>query len=310
MTREPVYLETARSGRLAEKTREAWALLAFCELCPRRCGVDRTADETGVCHTGRDAWVASAGPHFGEEAPLVGRGGSGTIFFTHCNLNCVFCQNYDISQEGEGHPVSASQLAEMMLSLQARGCVNINFVTPSHVVPQILSALEIAVEEGLRLPLVYNSGGYDRVETLRLLDGVIDIYMPDFKFWSPAFAEKVCDAPDYPEMARNALLEMRRQVGDLVIDTEGLARRGMLIRHLVLPRGRAGTQRIMDFIATRLSRDTYVNVMPQYRPCGRADAVEGLDAFPTRSEYASALEAARAAGLQRLDPPRRVFRVT
>ncbi len=306
----PAYLETARAGALKKKIEAARALLESCELCPRRCGVGRLDDETGVCRTGRDAWVASAGPHFGEESPLVGNGGSGTIFFSHCNLNCVFCQNYDISQEGEGRPVTPERLADVMLGLQERGCANINFVTPSHVVPQILAALEIAADRGLALPLVYNSGGYDRVETLQLLEGVFDIYMPDFKFWGPDFAAKVCEAPNYPEVAKNALVEMHRQVGDLEIGPDGLARRGLLVRHLAMPRGLAGTEQIMAFIADRISRDTYVNVMPQYRPCGRAEAVAGLEAFLSPDEYESALEAARAAGLTRLDPPRRPFLAT
>jgi putative pyruvate formate lyase activating enzyme len=307
MTFVPAYVETARSGRLEEKIAAARARLESCELCPRRCRANRSADETGFCRTGREAWVSSAGPHFGEEAPLTGDGGSGTIFFTHCNLGCVFCQNHEISRGGDGEPVSSGRLAEIMLSLQARGCHNINFVTPSHVVPQILSALEIAVADGLSVPLVYNSGGYDRVETLRLLEGVFDIYMPDFKFWSADFAEKVCDARDYPEAARNALIEMHRQTGDLEIGPDGLARRGLLIRHLVMPRGLAGTRRVLEFVAERISKDSYVNVMPQYRPCGRADTVEGLNARPSRAEYEAALDAARAVRLRRLDPPRRVF---
>ncbi|MFP4030538.1 MAG: radical SAM protein [Desulfococcaceae bacterium] len=307
---DPAYLETARTGALKPKIEAARALLESCELCPRRCAVNRLEDETGVCRTGREAWVASAGPHFGEESPLVGEGGSGTIFFTHCNLNCVFCQNYDISQEGGGRPVTAERLADVMLGLQEQGCVNINFVTPSHVVPQILSALEIAADRGLALPLVYNSGGYDRVETLALLEGVFDIYMPDFKFWGSDFAAKVCQAPDYPEVARNALIEMHRQVGDLEIGPDGLACGGLLIRHLVMPRGLAGTAQIMAFIAERLSPETYVNVMPQYRPRGRADDVAGLENYLSRDEYESALEAARAAGLVRLDPPRRPFLAT
>jgi putative pyruvate formate lyase activating enzyme len=307
---DPAYLKAARTGALKKKIEAARALLESCELCPRRCAVNRLEDETGVCRTGRDARVASAGPHFGEESPLVGEGGSGTIFFSHCNLNCVFCQNYDISQEGDGRPVTAERLADAMLGLQEQGCVNINFVTPSHVVPQILSALEIAADRGLALPLGYNSGGYDRVETLALLEGVFDIYMPDFKFWGSEFAAKVCDAPDYPEAARNALMEMHRQVGDLEIGTDGLARRGLLVRHLVMPRSLAGTGQIMGFIADRLSPETYVNVMPQYRPCGRAGEVAGLENHLSRDEYESALEAARTAGLARLDPPRRPFLAT
>ena len=238
---------------LREKTQKAYDQLKSCVLCPRKCGVDRLSGETGTCKTGRLAWVSSYSPHFGEEAPLVGNCGSGTIFFTHCNLRCLFCQNFDISHQGCGQEVSGEKLAAMMLDLQNQGCHNINFVTPSHVVPQILSAVEIAIQRGLHVPLVFNSGGYDRVATLKLLEGVFDIYMPDFKFWDPQIAEDACQARDYPEVARKALLEMHRQVGDLLLDEAGIARRGLVIRHLVLPDGLAGTREIMRFIAQRLS---------------------------------------------------------
>jgi putative pyruvate formate lyase activating enzyme len=303
----PVYIDTHNKGLLAEKCKMAMALLDSCRLCPRKCGVNRLAGETGVCKTGRLAWVSSYNAHFGEEAPLVGRNGSGTIFFTHCNLLCLFCQNFDISHEASGREVTADQLAAAMLELQKIGCHNINFVTPTHVVPQILEALQIAVEEGLRVPLVYNSGGYDRVETLKLLEGVFDIYMPDFKFWNPSVAEKACSAMDYPDVARHALLEMHRQVGDLEIDSNGVARRGLLIRHLVLPHGLAGTKDVMGFIAARVSPDSYVNIMAQYRPCGRASEVNGLADYPSRADIDAARQAAREAGIQRLDRPRRVF---
>ncbi len=281
--------------------------MASCALCPRRCGVDRLAGETGVCGTGRRAWVAGFEPHFGEEAPLVGSGGSGTIFFTHCNLMCVFCQNWEISHGGAGRAVSDEALGEMMLRLQEMGCHNINFVSPSHVVAQILSALPTAVEAGLRVPLVYNSGGYDRVETLKLLDGVFDIYMPDFKFWNETLAEKTCDAPDYPEAARKALREMHRQVGDLDIGEDGLARRGLLVRHLVLPNGIADTGEIMGFLAREISRDTYVNIMPQYRPRGRSRAFPELADYPSKSDVQAATAAAERAGIHRLDGRRRAF---
>jgi putative pyruvate formate lyase activating enzyme len=251
--------------------------------------------------------VSSYTPHYGEEAPLVGTNGSGTIFFTHCNLLCIFCQNFDISHEGIGQEVSAEQLAAIMIDLQRMGCHNINFVTPSHVVWQILEALAIAAENGLRVPLVYNSGGYDRVETLQLLEGVFDIYMPDFKFWDPRVAEETCNAPDYPEVARNALREMHRQVGDLVIDGNGIARRGLLVRHLVLPESLAGTREIMRFIADDISTNTYVNIMTQYRPCGRAAEVRELAAYPTENDFQKARRAAIEAGIRRLDRPRRVF---
>jgi putative pyruvate formate lyase activating enzyme len=307
--RKPAYLETLQDGRLEEKIAAAREKMSNCDLCPRRCGVDRLTGEIGVCRTGARAWVSSFAPHFGEEAPLVGRGGSGTIFFTHCNLLCLFCQNFDISHEGIGEPVSDEALAGMMLELQRVGCHNINLVTPSHVVPQILAAIGLAAAGGLCLPVVYNSGGYDRVETLHLLEGVVDIYMPDFKFWDSKIAEEACDAPDYPEVARRALVEMHRQVGDLDIGPDGLARRGLLLRHLVLPGGRAGTAEIMDFVARSVSTQTYVNVMPQYRPCGRSGEIEGLGTAPDAAEYRNAMEAARKAGIRRLDPPRRVFRL-
>lgn len=295
----PAYCESHRTGALSRKAENAAAALEDCALCPRRCHVNRLNGETGVCKTGGKARAASFHAHFGEEPPLVGSHGSGTIFFTHCNLMCRFCQNWDISHEGYGETVSDAELADMMLMLQDRQCHNINFVTPTHVVPQILSAVAIAVQKGLTLPLVYNSGGYDRVETLALLDGVFDIYMPDFKFWDEKTAEKTCDAPDYPEIAQSALLEMHRQVGDLVIDKNGIARRGLIVRHLVLPNDLAGTREIMRFIANRLSRDTYVNVMSQYRPAGGAWTIPGLDRPVSASDYHRAVQEAREEGLVR-----------
>ena len=304
---DPAYIQTVEKGLLGERVAAARRILQQCDLCPRRCGVDRLAGQTGVCKTADKAWISSFNPHFGEEAPLVGTRGSGTIFFTHCNLLCVFCQNYDISHLGVGRQAESEQLAAIMLELQHTGCHNINFVTPSHVVPQILEALEIAVEAGLRLPLVYNSGGYDRVSTLRLLDGIVDIYMPDFKFWDEKVAADACDAPDYPEVARRALIEMHRQVGDLLIDESGVARRGLLIRHLVLPGNLAGTRDVMRFVAGKVSADSYVNIMAQYRPCGRADEIEALGDFPSTSDYTEAVRAAQEEGIHRLDRLRRTF---
>ena len=298
---EPVYLETYNKGLLKEKIKKAREILSSCSLCPRRCGVDRLSGQLGICKTGENAYVSSYHPHYGEEAPLVGHNGSGTIFFTYCNLLCNFCQNYDISHEGRGDEVSGEQIAGMMLFLQNSGCHNINFVTPTHVVPQILSALEIAIKNGLSVPLVYNTGGYDRVETLKLLEGVIDIYMPDFKFWDPKVAELTCEAQDYPEVARRAIIEMHRQVGDLVIDKSGLARRGLLIRHLVLPHGLAGTRNIMKFMAQKVSSNSYVNIMPQYRPCGRAYEVKELSRMLLPKEYKAALREAKEEGITRLD---------
>ncbi len=304
---EPVYLKTVRENLLSHKAARAAEILTNCTICPRRCEVDRTSAERGVCKTGGEAEVSSYSPHYGEEAPLVGDGGSGTIFFTHCNLMCVFCQNYEISHGGMGRETPSGKLAEMMLSLQEAGCHNINFVTPSHVVPQILSAVETAVGGGLRIPLVYNSSAYDSVDTLKLLEGVVDIYMPDFKFWDGELAWAACQARDYPEVAREAIREMHRQVGDLVVDDAGVARRGLLIRHLVLPRGAAGTAEIMRFIAREISTDTYVNIMAQYRPCGRAREVEVLAGRPSSTDFQQALRAAGEAGLTRLDQPRRVL---
>ncbi len=301
MTHQPVYLETFKNGLLQEKIKQAYCLVEECRLCPRKCGVNRLEDKKGVCKTGRNAMISSYNAHFGEEAPLVGRSGSGTIFFTNCNLLCNFCQNYDISHEGHGREVTNEELAEMMLLLQSRGCHNINFVTPSHVVPQILSALELAIEKGLSVPLIYNTGGYDNVETLNLLEEVFDIYMPDFKFWDSEIANKICNAPDYPEVARKAVAEMHRQVGDLKIDNNGIAQHGLLIRHLVLPEGLAGTREIARFIADKISSNTYVNIMPQYRPCGKSYEMEELSNFLTQKEYNDAVEFAKEEGLWRLD---------
>ena len=294
---EPLYIETHQKGLLQEKIKTARAIFRACSICPRKCGVDRLTGQTGICRTGEKAWVSSYHAHFGEEAPLVGNNGSGTIFFTHCNLMCSFCQNYDISHEGRGREVSDEQLAAMMLQLQKQGCHNINFVTPSHVVPQILSAVAIAVSSGLSVPLVYNTSGYDNVETLKLLEDVIDIYMPDFKFWDPEVAKITCRAPDYPEVARNAFMEMHRQVGNLVTDELGIARRGLLIRHLVLPGGLAGTRDIMRFIAQKNSPESFVNIMPQYRPNGKAYEIKELSDYLSIKDYKAALQMAREEGI-------------
>jgi len=298
---EPSYLSLYRTGEFEDRAEKALSLMEACCLCPRRCGVDRLNDETGYCRTGRQARVASYNAHFGEEAPLVGRHGSGTLFFSSCNLLCSFCQNFEISHLGDGIEVSPDQIAGMMIELMERGCHNINLVTPTHVMPQILEALELAVEKGLNIPLVYNSGGYENVETLRLLDGIVDIYMPDFKFWENSWAERFCHAPDYPDAARAAIREMHRQVGDLVLDREGIAVRGLLIRHLVMPNGVAGTDAVMNFLTEEISPDTYVNVMDQYRPCGQADADPAINRRLTSQEYREAVAATKKAGLHRLD---------
>jgi putative pyruvate formate lyase activating enzyme len=295
------YLELYYSGKLAERVEAASALLKNCRVCPHNCGINRLADETGKCHTGKLAVVSSYGPHFGEEAPLVGKHGSGTIFFTNCSLTCLFCQNYAISQLGDGTEVSKEELARMMLALQVKGCHNINLVSPTHVVPQILEGLEIAINLGLRLPLVYNSGGYDSAETLEILDGIVDIYMPDMKYYDEKIAEELSGIKNYPSINRAVLREMYRQIGDLQIDEEGIAVHGLLIRHLVLPHGLAGTKEIMEFLAGEISRNSYVNVMAQYHPHYKAHQIPQLTRPLLKQEFLEAIELAKGAGLNRLD---------
>ena len=308
---EPSYLELYRNGELEVRAEKALELMRSCNLCPRECGVNRLAGETGFCMTGRKARIASFNAHFGEEAPLVGECGSGTIFVSSCNLLCTFCQNYDISHLSEGVEVESEQMATMMIQLAERGCHNINFVTPTHVVPQILKALILAVKDGLRVPLVYNSGGYDRKETLALLDGIFDIYMPDFKFWDEKWADLFCKAGDYRQVAIEAIKEMHDQVGDLVINENGIAVRGLLVRHLVMPNRVAGTKKIMQFLAKEISLNTYINIMDQYRPCGTANEHGCISRRLNAQEYKYAVDEAKRAGLTRLDPrdrPRLIFR--
>ena len=307
----PAYLALP----LAELRRRAAApteRLASGTACPRNCRVNRLANKTAVCKSGRYARVASYFPHRGEEDCLRGWRGSGTIFFSWCNLRCVHCQNYDISQQGAGEETRPEALAHMMLALQGQGCHNINLVTPEHVVPQILEALPFAVERGLQLPIVYSPGAYDALESLQLLDGIVDIYMPDFKFWDRELSLRYLRARDSPEVARAAIREMHRQVGDLVIGGDGLARRGLLVRHLVMPGGIAGTREIMRFLAEEISKDTYVNVMDQYYPAGRVSRERffEINRRITRAEYDEAVRAALEAGLHRLDQPRRLAPVT
>jgi len=299
---EPAYVKLLRSGELKRRVAEAYAHLEACDLCAHHCGVNRHVTTKGaVCRTGERAVVCSYHPHFGEEAPLVGHGGSGTIFFAWCNLRCQFCQNYEISQLGEGREVEAEQLAAMMLRLQSLGCHNINFVSPSHVVAQILAGLLLAAEAGLRVPLVYNTGGYDSMEALRLLDGVIDIYMPDMKYANADTARQYSKIRNYPAVNRAAVKEMHRQVGDLVMDDADVARRGLLVRHLILPNGLAGTAEIVRFLADEISPHTYINIMDQYRPAYKAAMLSPLDRRITPQEYAAAVGLARQAGLYRLD---------
>ena len=283
---------------LRERAERLTAALACCELCPRRCRVDRLAGELGFCGTGADALFASAMPHFGEEDVLVGRNGSGTIFLAGCNLGCIFCQNYDISHERRGRPVAPEQIADAMLQLQERGCHNVNVVTPTHVTPQIRRAILLARDAGLRLPIVYNCGGYEALDTVRALEGFVDIYMPDAKYADREVARALSDAPDYPEVLFAALREMHRQVGDLATDGRGIATRGLLVRHLVLPNGLAGSAAILDFLARELSPRTYVNVMAQYRPCYRARECPEIGRPPTRAEFLEARGHAARLGLR------------
>jgi len=299
---EPSYLRLARQGRLRQVERELWDILDACRLCPRACGANRRAGKTGVCGSTARLKVASHGPHHGEERPLVGRGGSGTIFFSHCNLLCCFCQNWQINHRGDGFFIMEIELAGMMLDLQERGCHNINLVTPTHVAPHIVRALRLAVDRGLRIPLVYNTGGYDSLDVIKALDGIIDIYLPDFKYQDGALAAKYSNgAADYPEIAAAVIREMHRQVGKLTVDQHGIATRGLIIRHLVMPHNIAGTDRFVRWVARELTTDTYVNIMGQYRPEHRAREYPELSRRVTREEWEQALAWAREAGLTNLD---------
>lgn len=283
------------------RAEKAKSMLAECRLCLRHCGVNRLIGESGKCRITSQAMVSSYGSHFGEEAPLVGSHGSGTIFFTYCNLRCVFCQNYSISQLGEGSVVDREELAGMMLSLQAKSCHNINLVSPTHVVPYILEALELAASRGLHLPLVYNTGGYDSLETLELLDGIVDIYMPDMKYSDEKTAEQLSGIKGYPQMNRAAVREMHRQVGDLQLDESGVAQRGLLVRHLVLPNRLAGTEEVVRFLAQEVSTNTYLNIMAQYHPCYKAFDIPQLARPVNRQEFSEAIDLAHQQGLFRLD---------
>jgi putative pyruvate formate lyase activating enzyme len=296
----PIYLNLS-TNEMQERADLAFARMECCDLCARYCNVNRLAGKLGVCKTGLQARVSSYGAHMGEEDPLRGWKGSGTLFFTRCNLRCVFCQNHDISQTDAGNEVTSHELAAIMLRLQVMGCHNINLVSPSHVVPQILAALVLAAQNGLHVPLVYNTGGYDSLETLKLLDGIVDIYMPDMKFASGGHAKKYSRARDYPQVNRTVVKEMYRQVGDLQIDKNGLAKRGLLVRHLVLPRKLAGTKQIVDFLADVISVNTYLNLMAQYHPAYNASCYPELNCCTTASEYNQALQMAKEAGLTILD---------
>jgi len=297
----PSYVALLESGKLLERVEAAYRHMQSCDLCAWKCRANRRAGKIGSCKTAERPLVSSFFAHMGEEDCLRGWCGSGTIFFSNCNLRCQYCQNSDISQLAEGNEVTVEQLADMMLDLQAQGCHNINFVSPSHVVAPILSALLVAAQAGLHLPLVYNTGGYDSLAALALLDGVIDIYMPDMKYGDASIGQKYSKVPDYPRHNMSAVREMHRQVGDLVIDEDGIARRGLLVRHLVLPGGIAGTDRVLAFLADEISRHTYVNLMDQYRPSYRADEYPPVDRPLTDEQYRQALAAADRLGLTRLD---------
>lgn len=296
---KPAYLDLLETGELQSRVVEAYEHLRKCGLCGWECGKDRRAGKLGVCRTGERAQVSSYGPHLGEEAPLRGWRGSGTVFFTRCSLRCQFCQNHDISQTDAGNEMEPEELAAVMLELQALGCHNINLVTPTHVVPQILAAVLIAAQAGLHLPLVYNTGGYDSPEAMRLMDGVVDIYMPDMKYANPLVGLHYSKIRNYPQVNWAAVREMHRQVGDLQFDPQGLAIRGVLVRHLVLPFGTAGTEDVMHFLAEEISPDTYVNVMDQYQPAFNAHRYPKLKRRVTPEEHDSALETARKEGLHR-----------
>jgi putative pyruvate formate lyase activating enzyme len=299
---KPLYLQAHEKGLLKKKTEQARKIAGDCVLCPRKCGVNRLENEPGFCGTGRLAQVASWNLHFGEEAHLVGQGGSGTVFFAHCNLGCIFCQNYDISDNRTVHQeVRPAGLADIFLELQSSGAENINLVTPSHVVFQILESLSIAAARGLNIPLVFNTGSYDEISTLKILDGVVDIYLADSKFFGGAEAEKYAQAPDYPEKARNAILEMHRQVGSLVLDGQGVARKGLMIRHLVMPGDLAGSEDWLKFFASELPEDTYINIMDQYRPAGDAFRYPELKANVPGSVVMDLKRKAGELGLKRLD---------
>jgi putative pyruvate formate lyase activating enzyme len=294
----PGYVKLGKA-ELVKREEALWKIMASCEICARGCGANRLAGDKGVCRTTARTKVHSAGPHFGEEGELVGRGGSGTIFFSFCNLRCCFCQNWEINHRGDGEKTTERELADMMLSLQRRGCHNINLVTPSHVVPQIVKATRIAATNGLRLPLVFNTGGYDNLEVIKMLDGIVDIYLPDFKYQDGALAARYSsDASDYPKVAAAVIREMHRQVGGVETDSNGIATRGLIIRHLVMPNNIGGTDGLVRWIAQELGKDTYLNLMAQYRPEHKAFDYPAIARRLTRDEWKQAAGWAEEAGLK------------
>ncbi|MGQ9643775.1 MAG: radical SAM protein [Ignavibacterium sp.] len=295
----PLYLEKLNPNELQQRADVLKKMLEECRLCPNECSVNRITGETGNCNSTDEVIISSYGPHFGEEPELVGLHGSGTIFFTNCNLSCIYCQNYDISQLGIGKKISIEELSDIMISLQRRGCHNINLVTPTHFVPQIVQALIIAIEKGLEIPLVYNCGGYESIETLKLLENIIDIYMPDIKYSDNEIASRLSGIKNYWNVVRATVKEMHRQVGDLHIDRKGIARRGLLIRHLVLPDNLAGSEKVLDFVADEISKNTYINIMDQYHPAYKANDYPGLNRRIKSDEYQIVLDHAMLKGLHR-----------
>jgi len=305
---EPAYLKLHRSGELKETGQELWNLMESCKLCPRICGVNKLAGDKGFCQASSQLEISAYHPHFGEERPLVGRGGSGAIFFTNCGLRCVFCINWEISQAGQGFPQTIEYMAEMMLHLQKIGCHNINVVTPTHYSPHIVLAVDIAAGRGLRLPLVYNTCGWERIEILKKLDGIVDIYLPDFKYSDGKMAAKYSsDAETYPEITKAALLEMHRQVGVAKPAKDGLMYRGLMIRHLVMPNRVSGTKKVIEWIAQNLPKDTYLHIMSQYTPMYKASEYPEISRRITLREYEEAVEWAKQASLTNLDIQRRPF---
>jgi len=302
-TFQPAYERLEETGQLAKRVEQAYAIMEECELCPRQCGVNRLKGETGFCRAPYNPMIYGSHPHFGEEISLVGEHGSGTIFFSNCNLRCIFCQNWPISHEGRGKKVNDQDLAGMMLYLQGIGCHNINVVTPTHVMPNILSATRIALKKGLRIPLVYNTSGYERREIITLLDGIVDIYLPDMKYMQSDKAETYsAGASDYPERAKQAIIEMNRQVGEHKTDHRGIALRGLMIRHLVMPNRVAGTREFVKWVAESLSKTTYVNIMPQYRVEYKAFEYPEISRGITVEEFLEAMDWADQQGLSNLDP--------
>ena len=299
----PAYEKLDREGKLTQRVKQAYALFDHCELCPRRCGINRKKGEKGFCRAPLKAVVFGAQPHFGEEMSLAGQHGSGTIFFSNCNLRCIFCQNWPISHEGKGEEIEDADVANMMLHLQKMGCHNINLVTPTHVMPNILNATQIALKKGLRIPLVYNTSGYERLEILKMLNGIVDIYMPDMKYMDPDQAAKYsAGASDYPDVTKKAIIEMHKQVGELQINQQGIAFRGLMIRHLVMPNRVAGTEKFVRWVAQALPKSTYVNIMAQYRVEYKAYEHPEISRGITVEEFMEAMEWAKKVGLTHLDP--------